>query len=280
MNESWWFDLGVLVLLMFIGAIALKMRSGGIEQVTEKEFDGFDVDDDKRRFSVYPRKLIRQSGYSPEKLFWVYWISKVVLAVLVPMVLLEIFQEGLLLWAVLLIGVVSFVVIDLWFLLARKSRRSSIERSLSFFVNLMVVYLKSGLSLTRAFDSAAQYGLSRKNPLSQEVGLLLREIDAGRARDEAFTRLAKRTGVQDLRRLAAVLNVGFKVGSPVADTLEAQAQLLRARQAQQGTALVNRKTMEAMLPMLMVCFPMFIVLIFYPAGAQVIEVMAALKDLF
>jgi len=280
MNESWWFDLGVLVLLMFIGAIALKMRSGGIEQVTEKEFDGFDVDDDKRRFSVYPRKLIRQSGYSPEKLFWVYWISKVVLAVLVPMVLLEIFQEGLLLWAVLLIGVVSFLVIDLWFLFARKSRRSSIERSLSFFVNLMVVYLKSGLSLTRAFDSAAQYGLSRKNPLSQEVSLLLREIDAGRARDEAFTRLAKRTGVQDLRRLAAVLNVGFKVGSPVADTLEAQAQLLRARQAQQGTALVNRKTMEAMLPMLMVCFPMFIVLIFYPAGAQVIEVMGALKDLF
>ncbi len=280
MNESWWFDLGVLVLLMFIGAIALKMRSGGIEQVTEKEFDGFDFDDDKRRFSVYPRKLIRQSGYSPEKLFWVYWISKVVLAVLVPMVLLEIFQEGLLLWAVLLIGVVSFVIIDLWFLFARKSRRSSIERSLSFFANLMVVYLKSGLSLTRAFDSAAQYGLSRKNPLSQEVSLLLREIDAGRARDEAFTRLAKRTGVQDLRRLAAVLNVGFKVGSPVADTLEAQAQLLRARQAQQGTALVNRKTMEAMLPMLMVCFPMFIVLIFYPAGAQVIEVMGALKDLF
>ena len=197
-----------------------------------------------------------------------------------PMVLLEIFQEGLLLWSVLLIGVVSFLVIDLWFLFARKSRRSSIERSLSFFVNLMVVYLKSGLSLTRAFDSAAQYGLSRKNPLSQEVSLLLREIDAGRARDEAFTRLAKRTGVQDLRRLAAVLNVGFKVGSPVADTLEAQAQLLRARQAQQGTALVNRKTMEAMLPMLMVCFPMFIVLIFYPAGAQVIEVMGALKDLF
>ncbi|MBB5186774.1 tight adherence protein C [Zhongshania antarctica] len=280
MNESWWFDLGVLVLLMFIGAIALKMRAGGIEQVTEKEFDGFDVDDTKKRFSVYPRKLIRQSGFSPEKLFWVYWISKVVLAVLVPMVLLEIFKEGLLLWAVLLISVASFLLIDFWFLWARKSRRSSIERSLSFFVNLMVVYLKSGLSLTRAFDSAAQYGLSRKNPLSQEVSLLLREIDAGRARDEAFTRLAKRTGVQDLRRLAAVLNVGFKVGSPVADTLEAQAQLLRARQAQQGTALVNRKTMEAMLPMLMVCFPMFIVLIFYPAGAQVIAVMAALKDLF
>ncbi len=280
--SDWWFDLILVALLAAMGLLALLLRRSDARADASEDFS---LKLDSRpvrsfRWSLYPKNLVRQCGFSIEKTRWVYWPLKAGFALLIPMVAIEA-SKGMVsaMWLCGL-SLVSFMLVDIYLLLRRKRRQEKISASLSFFVSLLVVYLRSGQGLGYAFDSAARFGLAQDNPLAKEVSLLLQEIAAGRERDEAFTCLAERTGVDDLQKIAAVMSVGFSVGSPVAQTLEAQADLLLAKQRQRGAQAANRKTMEAMLPMIMVCFPMFLVLVFYPAGAQIYEVLNLLKELF
>lgn len=279
---GWWFDLVLVGLLVAMGLLTLVLRKSGAHADVGEEFSSKldSLPARSSRWSPYPKNLIRQCGFSIEKTRWVYWPLKAGLALLIPMVAIEASKGTI--PAIYLVGLslVSFLLVDVYFILRRRRRQSKIAASLSFFVSLLVVYLRSGQGLRYAFDSAARYGLAQDNPLAREVSLLLQEIAAGRERDEAFTCLAERTGVDDLQKIAAVMSVGFSVGSPVAQTLEAQSDLLLAKQRQRGAQVANRKTMEAMLPMIMVCFPMFLVLVFYPAGAQIYEVLQLLKELF
>ncbi len=278
MNDSWLIDIVFLLLLLGIAYIALRLRSASLELGSDDAEINFD--EQQRHFRLYPGKGIRQAGLAPKRMQLSYWLLKFILLLLGPTLLLELSGGTVAIWVLVAVAAGLFFAFDLWLLLVRRRRRQLITRSLNFFVNLLVVYLKSGMSLGKAFDQAAEYGLGKKNPLAQEISLLSKEIEAGRGRDEAFAKLAQRTGVSDLEKIAAVLRVGFQVGSPVAETLAAQAELLRAKQTQMGTELVNRKSMEAMLPMLMVCFPMFLVLVLFPAASQVYEVLQMMKDLF
>ncbi len=281
MNGGIWFDLVLVSLLVLMGFLAWNLRRAEARSDANESFsDSLKVQPEKKRWSPYPSNIIRQCGFSPEQAKWVYWPFKLALAVGFPMIVVELTAGKAELGWLLGLSLAGFFTPDLYLLLRRKNRRHVIGNSLGFFVSLLVIYIKSGMSLTRAFDHAAKYGLTEANPLRKEVDLLVEEIAAGRERDEAFACLAQRTGVEELQRLAAVMAVGFSVGSPLAQTLDAQADLLRAKQRQLGTQLANRKTMEAMLPMILVCFPMFLVLVFYPAGSQVIEVFTLLKELF
>lgn len=280
MND-WWIDGIIVLLLALLGFLAFSLRKLEAQENAEEHFQSsLDKPEKKRRFTLYPRNLIRQSGFSVERARWIYWPVKAALALLVPMLLTELTQGSLALRWVFLSSLGSFFLPDAYLWLRRRARRKRIAGSLSLFVSLIVVYLRSGLNLRDSFDNAARFGLTEENPLAKEVLLLSSEISAGRSREESFKCLAERTGVEELMQLSSVLEVGFSVGSPMAQTLEAQADLLVARQRQRGTQMANRKTMEAMLPMIMVCFPMFLVLVFYPAGAQVFEVLALLRELF
>ena len=227
---------------------------------------------------LYPRRLLRQAGLPIEKSRRVYWALKGATTLFVVLVLLTAPSGHLPVLLSLSLMICSFFSSDLWLLWRRHKRISIIENSIEFFVNLINVYLQSGFSLSRAFDHAADYGLEKNNPLAQEIRLLAREIESGRSRQVAFANLAMRTGAKQLERLAVIVQVGMGVGAPVTDGLESFAEFLRLQRRQQDTARVNRKSLETMLPMLLVCFPMFLVLVFFPAAIQILEVLALLGD--
>ncbi len=285
MNDAWWIDLVALALMLVFGVLFWRLEAGDLSVPEERDRLLKDPVDDwtpqrTARPWLYPAGLIRQAGWHPDAIAPLYWAVKLVLAALLPLLTLE-WLHGQMPWPLAVVLVLAGLFLpDAWLLLRRGRRRRAIAQSLDFFINLMVVYLKSGLNLTQAFRQAAEHGLHPRNPLAHEVDLISREIDAGQERDLAFKRLAERTGVVPLQRLASVISVGYKAGSPVADTLRAQAELLQSRQAQQATEMVQRKSMETMLPMLLVCFPMFIVLVMFPAVIQLFDVLAMIGEVF
>ncbi len=268
MMTGWWIDLTLgATLLLFVCALFMLSRDSAAP------FDLLSVGQDPGEgaqggLSLYPKKLIRQAGIVPQRMLFVYWPIKVLLAVLMPLLLLEWLGAELEYWILAGPALAGFFVPDLWLLRRRAERRRRINDSLSFLLDLIVAYLNAGHNLPQAFALAARYGLTPRNPLAREVLLLTRELEAGRERKAAFCALATRTGVDDLHRLAAVMTVGSQVGSPVARTLASQADMLRAKQVQRSTELINRKSMEALFPMLLVCLPMFLVLVIFPAALQ------------
>ncbi len=267
MTMSWWFDIIILAVLVFMIYVSFRREKNtdivGVENET--------FEDLAPGFKVFPAKLIRQSGLLPNEVRSVYWSGKILLALLLPAIVLELYRPGLPVIVILFAGLVGFVSVDAWLWQRRRSRQLLIEQSISFFVDLIVAFMHSGQSLSEAFNQAARYGLPKRNPLTREVELIARELAAGRDRHAAFKRLAERTGVEDLQRLAAVMNVGLGVGSPIAETLEAQSDLLRTRQWERGAEMVDRKALMSLLPMILVSFPILMVLVFFPAGVQLHE---------
>lgn len=277
---SWWMDIVFLIALaVFIHSLYRMHRE------SESELDP-SLENAKTQSVlgngptwIYPAKLIRQAGIIPAKISVFYWVGKLTLAFLLPLLIAE-WLGSLSVLTYLTFALLGFGIIDLWLLARRRERRQKIERSLGYVVDLIAAFLKSGMNLGEAFEQAAKYGLPLSNPLAREISLSARELKAGNDRVTAFRTLAERTGVQDVFRLAALMNVGFRVGAPLGDTLEAQAELLRAKQWEQADALVNRRSVEALFPMLLVSLPLIFVLVFFPAAVQIYEIFAEFSGAF
>nr|WP_067290488.1 type II secretion system F family protein [Marinobacterium profundum] len=271
MTSGWGLDLALLAGLIFFlfGLFILNRHSA-------TPFDGLsdglsEAETGKGGFSLFPRRLIRQAGIMPQQMLLLYWPGKLLLAIMSPLLLMEFLGPQAMGWTLMVSATCGFFTPDVWLLRRRAARRRRIKDSLSFLIDLIVAYLNAGQNLSQAFRQAARYGLTPRNPLAKEVLLLAREMDAGRDRKAAFSALAERTGVDDLHRLAAVMTVGFQVGSPIGQALSSQADMLRAKQVQRSTELINRMSMEALFPMMLVCLPMFLVLVIFPAAVQFYE---------
>lgn len=281
MSAEWMIDLAALFLMVLFGYLVYRVEKADISKPAAIPIDELLSDGDGgNKFSLYPSKLIRQCGLRPAKLQLHYWLAKLMLALILPLLILELSLGGLpgrILWTPAILG---FFLPDAWLLLRRRKRRGEIANALGFFISLMVVYMRSGMTMAKAFRQAAEYGLSDSSPLAKEVELLALELDAGRDQDAAFSMLAARTGEPGTKRLAAVINLGYRAGSPIVETLKGQSEVLRAKQSQMTDQLVNKRSVEAMLPMMLISFPVFVALVLLPAALQLLDVLEMIGEMF
>jgi len=221
--------------------------------------------------------LIRAAGFDAQRAALWYWGAKVMLALLLPLLIAELlrleFAGGV--WFVP-IGIAGFFIPDVWLVARRRRRQSRILQALSFFLDLLVSLLRSGLEVEEAFRRAGERGLPEGHPLAQEVRWVSDEIDGGADRAVAFGAMASRSKVQDLHAIAAALELGSRLGFPVADILSSQAEIQRERRAERGKKRIDRAMMIALVPVLLCGFPLFIIVVVLPFVMEIFRTL----DLF
>jgi len=273
MSDSYALDATLLMLLLITCWLCYLFHSGKIDEI--------DVSSTARQVKphsrLYPAKLIRQAGLAVFRNTLLYWSLKTVLSAVAIVMLFDVANIATI--NRVFLSVLAFFLLDIWLIAKRKARQQKINQSLEFFISLMLVYLQSGNNLSQSFRLAAMYGLTRHNPLADELLLIASELDAGRERQRAFSDLALRTGVKNLEKLATIIQVGMNVGAPLINGLQSQLAAIRLQREELLTARINRKSLETMLPMLLVCFPMFLVLVFFPAAIQIMDVIALLAQM-
>lgn len=223
--------------------------------------------------SYYPT-LTRQAGFNPGRFSWVYWAAKLSLTAIVPLLVLEVWTApGP---SIVISAIIGFLIPDLLLANIRKRRRRRIRTALSYFLDLLVALLHSGLSLEQAFQRAGRGGLEKSHPLAEEVALVGVELDVGKDRAEAFQQLAARTGVSELRGIAAALTSGLRYGVGLEATLEAQASLLRARRREAARKQINTAMIKALVPLFLCGFPVFLVIVLFPAVVETFRTLGAI----
>jgi tight adherence protein C len=222
--------------------------------------------------------LARQAGYDPGLLRSRYWSAKGILAILLPLALAELVPLG---WMPLvLLAVLAFVLPDLWLLQARARRQHRMLQALSFFLDLLVSLLRSGLDVEEAFRRAGKHGLPAGHPLADEVRLVTDEMSAGRERAAAFAALSSRTRIADLHAMASALELGSRLGFPVADILSVQAEIQREKRVQRGRRRIDRAMVVALFPVLLCGFPIFFMVVILPVILQVLRTIDFVKFAF
>lgn len=146
-----------------------------------------------------------------------------------------------------------------------RRRAEEIRRAVPNMLDLMVVCVEAGLSLTASIQKLANETKISCVPLSNELHILTREILIGKAKGEAFRNLADRTGVEELRSLAVTLIQTDKLGTSVAKSLKVLADSMRFKRRQRAEEQANKASVKLVFPLVFLIFPELLVVLVGPA---------------
>jgi tight adherence protein C len=230
------------------------------------------------RVAVLPElfaRLARQAGFDPDRIRVARWVARVVGALLLALIAAELRASWIL---VILVAAAGLIAPDLWLLRRRHAREKKIRLALPFFLEVLVSLLHAGLDLTEALRRAAVRGIGSKHPLTDEILLVREEIDAGRERSDAFRSLAARTNVAELQAVAAALELGARLGVPMAEVLATQAEMQRERRAEAARRRIDRAVLAALLPVILCGLPLFLVIVVTPLVLEIFRTLQFLKQ--
>jgi tight adherence protein C len=226
-------------------------------------------------------RQLRQAGLSSTLLGKMqYWAAKlfcICSLIVFSLVIFSIRSEEAPTLGILIPAVLGFFLPDIWLARARRKRMVKIRASLSFYLDLVVALLRAGLPVHRAMFKAAHDGFADPHPLADEVLRVEGEIQAGKERGTAFYALADRTGVQELRTLAASVHVALKQGASIEGTLDAQAEVMRERRREEALKRVNASASYSVLPVFLCGIPIFAVVVYFPAFLEIVETLSNLR---
>jgi len=166
-----------------------------------------------------------------------------------------------------------FYLPDLALWLIAKSRQQAIFLGLPDALDLLVVCVEAGLGLDQAMRRVAEETRKTCPPLSDELNLANFQLQMGRPRSEVLHELGARTGVADLRTLAAVLIQAEKFGSSVALALRTQSDAMRVRRRQIAEEKAAKTAVKLIFPLVLFIFPGIFVVLVGPAAITMVREM-------
>lgn len=143
--------------------------------------------------------------------------------------------------------------------------RRKLAEALPDMVDLLGIVLGTGLSLDQAFIRVSQELEHIYPELAEELYLLTVQMQAGQERSVAFRQLVKRTGVDDIKSLAAMIVQSERFGTSLAQALKVYSESLRTRRRLRAEASIGRAGIKMLFATVLLIFPVFFVITLVPS---------------
>lgn len=151
----------------------------------------------------------------------------------------------------------------------KKRRMEAIFLGLPDAIDLMVVCVEAGLGLDTAMRRVTAELATSCPSLCEEFMIANFQVQMGRARKDVLRDLGTRTGVDDLRALAAVIIQAEKFGSSIGQALRVQSDSMRTKRRQLAEERAAKTAVKIMIPLVLFIFPGVFVVLVGPAGIQI-----------
>jgi len=159
--------------------------------------------------------------------------------------------------------------IVLWWL--RTKRQEEIFLTLPDALDLLVVAVESGLGLDAAMRKVCEEMKDHAKTLCEELTLANFQLQMGRPRREVLHDLGVRTGVDDVRSLAAILIQADRFGSSIAQALRVQSDAMRTRRKQLAEERAAKTAVQLIFPLVLFIFPGIFVVLVGPAAINILD---------
>ena len=156
--------------------------------------------------------------------------------------------------------------IVLWFL--KRARQEKIFMSLPDALDLLVVCVEAGLGLDAAMRRVSEELNDSAPELCSEFDKCNFQLQIGRPRREVLHELGVRTGVDDLKALAAILIQADKFGSSIAQALRVQSDSMRIKRRQMAEEKAQQSAVKMIFPLVLFIFPGIFVVLVGPAAVN------------
>jgi tight adherence protein C len=173
-------------------------------------------------------------------------------------------------WVVIFTGIGFYLPsIVLWWL--RRKRQEAIFLTLPDALDLLVVCVESGLGLDAALRKVCEEMKVHAKVICEEFSLANFQLQMGRPRREVLHDLGVRTGVDDVRSLAAILIQADRFGSSIAQALRVQSDSMRTRRKQLAEEKAAKTAVQLLFPLILFIFPGIFVVLVGPAAINIAE---------
>ena len=223
--------------------------------------------------------LMARAGYrNPEVIMAIRGLKILIPVVLIGLVFFTGFYRLNPFFILLLAAIAGYLIPEMWLLWRVSSRQKKLRRGLPDGLDLLVICVEAGLGLDQAFMKVAEELRIAHPELSEELHLVNLEMRIGKTRLEALRELARRTGLEDIKSLVAMLIQTDRFGTSVAQSLRVYSDELRVKRRQRAEEM-SAKTSVKMVPALVLfIFPALMVVILGPAVIQLMrQVVPALQ---
>ena len=154
---------------------------------------------------------------------------------------------------------------EMWLLWRIHGRQHRLQKALPDGLDLLVICVEVGLGLDQAILRVAEELQIVHPELSDELQLVNLEMRVGKTRIDALRELARRTGLEDIKSLVAMLIQTERFGTSIAQSLRVHSDELRTKRRQRAEEKAAKTSVKMVPPLVFFIFPALMVVILGPA---------------
>ena len=173
-------------------------------------------------------------------------------------------QSGL--TSIILGAGIGFYIPELILMILASGRKGQIFLQMPDALDLLVVCVEAGLGLDQAMRRVTEELDDVAPELCTEFAKSNMQLQMGRPRREVLHDLGVRTGVDDMRSLAAILIQADRFGSSIAQALRVQSDSMRTKRSQMAEEKAQKTAVQMLFPLVLFIFPGIFVVLVGPAA--------------
>jgi tight adherence protein C len=154
----------------------------------------------------------------------------------------------------------------LWIDYLIRRRQDAIRRALPDMLDMLTISVQAGLG----FDTAlAKLVRTTSGPLPQEFSRMLREVQAGVTRRDAFRHLGERTDVTELDNFIVAMVQADVFGVSISGILRTQASELRKKRRATAEERAQKAPVKMVFPIMLCILPATLLVVIGPAVIEI-----------
>lgn len=174
----------------------------------------------------------------------------------------------------LAVAVVAYFGPDLVVWGRAQERQEAIRAALADTLDQITISIEAGLGLETAIIRAGEHG---SGPLAHELMRTIQDMRVGLSRKEAYTALADRTSVTDLKRFARAIMQADAYGVSVSNVVRTQSKDLRAKRRQRAEEKAMKVPVQVLFPLMLCILPVLFIVVLGPTVANLVAVFGTVR---
>ncbi|MBI3207685.1 MAG: type II secretion system F family protein [Candidatus Solibacter usitatus] len=152
-----------------------------------------------------------------------------------------------------------------------KRYRTQLTDALPDTIDLLGIVLGTGLGLDQAMLRVSEEMQYIYPALANEFYTVVMQVKAGQERSKAFQQLIRRTGIEDIKSLAAMIIQSERFGTSLSQALKVYADALRTRRRLKAEATVAKAGIKMLFPIVLFILPALFVITLVPGMISVLR---------
>ena len=219
-------------------------------------------------------KLLMQAGVRRKQGVGIYVLLTLTFLLLLVLGILKLqnFQLGTnLIGGMVAAGILGFLLPKMVLQRMVKRYRRKLQDALPDTVDLLGIVLGTGLALDQSMMRVSEEMEYIYPELAAEFGTVVMQVRAGQERGVAFKQFVRRTGIEDIKSLAAMIIQSEKFGTSLSVALKVYAEGLRKRRTLKAEEAVAKAGIKMLFPIVLFILPVLFVITLVPGLLSVMK---------